>query len=206
MGYKIANEIVDKFEDFLDEHQMVIPNPERDEDPDGAIIYGTHYGNLVDTIANDIDVRVAESISPIRKEMADLLSGEAKKRTMLAFVDSLYSSLETVFVEWKDDSYRRTTSAATARDAATTAVDALSGLLSEVSMSLTEEQRKELISGVRNILNDRIAEPLYDIWKDVIDFHETENPLKADTISLLRSWEKALSSLLDYITVEGNGR
>ena len=37
---------VDVFEDFLEEKGIDIPNPERDEDPCGSLIYGTDYANL----------------------------------------------------------------------------------------------------------------------------------------------------------------
>lgn len=46
--------IIDIFEDFLEEHGIDIPNPERDEDDEydenKAIIYGTHYGEIEDKI------------------------------------------------------------------------------------------------------------------------------------------------------------
>lgn len=40
-------QIIDVFEDFLEERNIVLPNKEREEDPDSAaIIYGTDYGQL----------------------------------------------------------------------------------------------------------------------------------------------------------------
>lgn len=41
---------VDMFEDFLEEKGIDIPNPERDEDPCGSLIYGTDFANLSDRI------------------------------------------------------------------------------------------------------------------------------------------------------------
>ena len=41
---------IDIFEDFLEEKGIDIPNDEKDEDDDAAIIYGTDYGNLSDRI------------------------------------------------------------------------------------------------------------------------------------------------------------
>lgn len=38
--------IIELFEDFLDEKGIVIPNDEKDQDPDASNIYGTDYGNL----------------------------------------------------------------------------------------------------------------------------------------------------------------
>ena len=41
--------IIELFEDFLDEKGIVIPNDEKDQEPDSASnIYGTDYGNLSD--------------------------------------------------------------------------------------------------------------------------------------------------------------
>ena len=43
--------IIELFEDFLDEKGIVIPNDEKDQDPDSASnIYGTDYGNLSDDL------------------------------------------------------------------------------------------------------------------------------------------------------------
>jgi hypothetical protein len=39
-------DIIEVFEDFLDEKGIVIPNDEKDQDPDASNIYGTDYGNL----------------------------------------------------------------------------------------------------------------------------------------------------------------
>jgi hypothetical protein len=44
-------DFIEAFEDFLDEKGIVIPNDEKDQDPDSASnIYGTDYGNLSDSI------------------------------------------------------------------------------------------------------------------------------------------------------------
>lgn len=44
-------DFIEAFEDFLDEKGIVIPNDEKDQDPDSASnIYGTDYGNLSDRI------------------------------------------------------------------------------------------------------------------------------------------------------------
>lgn len=49
---ELLMEIIEVFEDFLDEKGIEIQNPEKDEDPDGAAnIYGTDYGNLEETVA-----------------------------------------------------------------------------------------------------------------------------------------------------------
>lgn len=42
--------IIETFEDFLEEKGIDIPNPERDDDPCGSLIYGTDYGILSDRI------------------------------------------------------------------------------------------------------------------------------------------------------------
>ena len=44
-------EFIECFEDFLDEKGIVIPNDEKEQDPESASnIYGTDYGNLSDRI------------------------------------------------------------------------------------------------------------------------------------------------------------
>lgn len=44
-------DIIEVFEDFLDERGIVIKNDEKEEDPDNASnIYGTDYGRLEDEI------------------------------------------------------------------------------------------------------------------------------------------------------------
>lgn len=44
---EFLGQLIDVFEDFLDEKGIVIPNQEKNEDPDNpANLYGTDYGNL----------------------------------------------------------------------------------------------------------------------------------------------------------------
>ena len=58
---KLNNEfiasIIDGFEDFLDEREVVIPNEDRDrDDPDcGANIYGMDFAELMDMIRDTCD-------------------------------------------------------------------------------------------------------------------------------------------------------
>lgn len=49
--------IIELFEDFLDEKGIVIPNDEKDQDPDASNIYGTDYGNLESRL-DDLLVRL----------------------------------------------------------------------------------------------------------------------------------------------------
>lgn len=58
---ELLMEIIEVFEDFLDEKGIEIPNEEKDEDPDGASnIYGTDYGNLEENIADVLTWHGAE--------------------------------------------------------------------------------------------------------------------------------------------------
>ena len=41
---------IEVFEDWLDEKGVVIPNDEKNDDPDASNIYGTDYGELSDRI------------------------------------------------------------------------------------------------------------------------------------------------------------
>ena len=48
---EFLGQIIDIFEDFLEEKGVMFPNEERDQDPDNAaIIYGTDYGDLQDEL------------------------------------------------------------------------------------------------------------------------------------------------------------
>ena len=42
----LAQEILEIIEDYLEEKGVLINNPEREEDENAALIYGTEYGNL----------------------------------------------------------------------------------------------------------------------------------------------------------------
>lgn len=43
---EFIGQIIDIFEDFLEDRGIQLQNDERDEDPDAAIIYGTDYCEL----------------------------------------------------------------------------------------------------------------------------------------------------------------
>lgn len=47
---EFLGQIIDVFEDFLEEKGIEIPNEERDDSDNPAIIYGTDYGNLSDDL------------------------------------------------------------------------------------------------------------------------------------------------------------
>ena len=49
---EFLGQIIDIFEDFLEEKGIEIPNEERDDSDNPAIIYGTDYGNLSDELEN----------------------------------------------------------------------------------------------------------------------------------------------------------
>lgn len=42
----LAQEILEIFENYLEEKGIVTDNPEREEDENAALIYGTEYGDL----------------------------------------------------------------------------------------------------------------------------------------------------------------
>lgn len=52
---KVANKIMDMFEELLKEHEIKIPNKERCGNEDEACIYGTDYYNLEDKITEILD-------------------------------------------------------------------------------------------------------------------------------------------------------
>lgn len=46
--------IIDAFEDFLDDHNIEIPNDEKEEDNNAAHIYGSDYDELETKITNTL--------------------------------------------------------------------------------------------------------------------------------------------------------
>lgn len=51
----LAQEILEVFEDYLNGKGIIIDNPERKEDENAALLYGTEYGNLEEQINYLID-------------------------------------------------------------------------------------------------------------------------------------------------------
>ena len=47
---EFVGQIIDIFEDFLEDHNVTLDNPEKEQDPDAAIIYGSNYGDLYQQI------------------------------------------------------------------------------------------------------------------------------------------------------------
>ena len=47
---ELIGQLIDVFEDFLDGKGIVIPNSEKEQDPDAANIYGTDYGWIMDEL------------------------------------------------------------------------------------------------------------------------------------------------------------
>jgi hypothetical protein len=49
---RIANEILDEFEELLDEKGIVIPSDDREDREEEACLYGTEYYRLEDSITD----------------------------------------------------------------------------------------------------------------------------------------------------------
>ena len=47
---EFVGQIIDIFEDFLEDHNVTLDNSEKEQDPDAAIIYGSDYGDLYQQI------------------------------------------------------------------------------------------------------------------------------------------------------------
>ena len=53
----VPGRVIDVFEDFLEEKNVFIPNPEREDDEDlenGAIIYGSDYDSVSSGIESEL--------------------------------------------------------------------------------------------------------------------------------------------------------
>lgn len=46
--------IIERFEDFLEKRGIDIPNPEKAEDPNASLIYGTDFGELSGNIEKEL--------------------------------------------------------------------------------------------------------------------------------------------------------
>ena len=60
-AWEIATEIVNIFEDFLEEHGVDVPNPDKEQSENPAVIYGTDFGDLRD--------QITDYLSELRKGM-----------------------------------------------------------------------------------------------------------------------------------------
>ena len=58
---EIAFCILDKFEEFLAENNIVIPSEEREGNEDEACLYGTKYYDLEDSIINILNTKTKRS-------------------------------------------------------------------------------------------------------------------------------------------------
>ena len=54
---EIAIKILDKFENFLEENNIVIPSEEREKNEDESCIYGTKYYDLEDSIIDILNTK-----------------------------------------------------------------------------------------------------------------------------------------------------
>lgn len=69
---ELIGNIIDIFEDFLDDKGIIIPNPEKDEDPEldmesPANIYGEDYDSLSTSLENLLrSWSIAEPSEPVR--------------------------------------------------------------------------------------------------------------------------------------------
>lgn len=52
---EFCGQLIDEIEDFLEARHVMLPNSERDEDPDAAIIYGSDYDDLCEAIIHILD-------------------------------------------------------------------------------------------------------------------------------------------------------
>lgn len=46
--------LVERFEDFLEKRGIDIPNPEKEEDPNASLIYGSDFGELTEGLEKEL--------------------------------------------------------------------------------------------------------------------------------------------------------
>lgn len=68
---KAARDIVEIFDDFLEERGIDIPNPDKVQSENPCVIYGTDYGELVDRVAAVLSKTPATAVAPAETSNVD---------------------------------------------------------------------------------------------------------------------------------------
>ena len=93
---EFIGQIIDIFEDFLEEKGIDIPNDEKTESDDPAILYGTDYGNLQSALEEML--LNWEILEPYPQEI-DPEEAAGKKKFVIRYVDGhdlVFKSFETM--------------------------------------------------------------------------------------------------------------
>ena len=94
--------ILDKFDDALTEANVILPNPEKDEDPDAANLYGTQYGDLYYYINSYLVETFDATTAPICKECERVFLETLTKKEVLEWLDTMCEKLMQCVTVWED--------------------------------------------------------------------------------------------------------
>lgn len=89
--HHLAMNLVEIFENLLEEHGIIIPDPDRPEDND-APLYGCTWANLVDDIENSISLFFAD-----KKEVVDILNTELTDINIAAFLEKFNEEYQFLY-------------------------------------------------------------------------------------------------------------
>lgn len=96
--------IIDLFEDFLENHFITIPNPEKAQSEDPANIYGDHYVKMEDVCTEVISDHVIIDTDTVRMLISDFLETNPDLPQMISFIATLSSQLEELVRQWVNKS------------------------------------------------------------------------------------------------------
>lgn len=93
---QLAIEIINLFEDVLEEHNIIIPDSDRPEGNDTPL-YGTTYGNLVDEITDVLEDKeldaAREAVSDLIFDVVDKTEGLSEDDEVIFILDDIYGQL-----------------------------------------------------------------------------------------------------------------
>lgn len=167
------------FEEFLENNHFSLQNAERPDDPGYAIIYGTQFGCLTDSIDALVFEQVLGSCSPIVSKIHRFIQTHPSKNDFPAFYNELKELMDQLVESWKHP-------------------DALADdILSCFCILLSDHQGPVLDDGAKQLLALEISDylssvvttqliPYLDAVEQWIKRTETENILLALMIAELR--------------------
>ena len=96
---QLAIEIINLFEDVLEEHNIIIPDSDRPEGNDTPL-YGTTYGNLVDEITDALEDKeldaAREAVKDLILDVVDRTEGLSEDDEVVLILNDIYGQLDRI--------------------------------------------------------------------------------------------------------------
>lgn len=102
MKETMITSILERFEDALKKAGVILPDPEKETDPDAANLYGTKYGDLYDYLNEMVKEKLTDTTVPIHQECQRVFLEALTKKEVLEWLDSMCSKLEKCVIAWED--------------------------------------------------------------------------------------------------------